>query len=59
MEPDDRTGQDFEAVDEEADEAPSPGVLRAVGELLAAVLTVAAVLAALLMAAVAVQWIFH
>jgi hypothetical protein len=44
-------------VDEETDEAPPAGVLRTVGELLAAVLTVAAVLAALLLAAITVQWI--
>lgn len=57
MEPEDTPGPDFE--DEDAGDAPSPGVLRTVGELLAAVLTVAAVLAALLLAALAVQWIFH
>lgn len=59
MEPDDTPGHDVEEADDEASQTPSPGVLRAVGELLAAVLTVAAVLAALLIAAWAVQWIFH
>ena len=49
---------DIEAVDATEDDdgpgAPPVGALRAIGELLAALLTVSAVLAALLVAAVAV-----
>jgi hypothetical protein len=44
--------------DEEADSAPQTGLLGAVGELLAAVLVVAAVLAALLIGALVAQWLF-
>ena len=47
---------------DEDDEAASPapgGALRALGELLAAAVTVAAVLAALLIGALIVQWIFR
>jgi hypothetical protein len=45
-------------VDEEIHVPPPAGALHTIGELLAAVLVVAAVLAAFLIAAVVVQWIF-
>ena len=51
---------DEEDEDDEAGSAPAPGgALRALGELLAAAVTVAAVLAALLIGAFLVQWIFR
>ena len=59
MDPDDLAESAADEVEDDAPAAPPGGALRAIGELLAALLMVAAVLAALLIGAVGVQWIFR
>jgi hypothetical protein len=58
MDPEETPELDAEGADEEGESAPPAGVLRVIGELLAAVLVVAAVLAALLIGALVAQWMF-
>jgi hypothetical protein len=59
MLPEDVPDTDADEEDGDGPSAPPVGALRALGELLAALLTVAAVLAALLIGAFVVQWMFR